>query len=904
VEDVRLGGLEGAAPVIRRSLRSWLWRVPIDEEVNEEIALHLELRTRELIRAGMKPPAARALALQRMGDIANVKETCVNLGRKRDRGMRLTLWLEEFRDDVKFAFRQLRAAPVFTLIAVTTLALGIGGNSAIFALVDATLLRPLPYASPDRLVTIWETAGTNSSSFASPPNMLDWKARSRTFETIAGFTPSVGGMVMSGRDGNAETVSRQWVTAGIFDVLGITPVAGRTFVPEDDEKRRQVIVLSESFWESRFNRDPAIVGQAITMDGVQWTVVGIAPRTFDILGRTSVWAMRAIAGLPARARGQYGLQAVGRLKPGVGLDAAQSDLSAVAAGLAREFAQTNAGRGVRVETLHDTMIGSDLKVTSMLFLGVVGFVLLICCANVANLLLARGTARTRELAVRAALGAGRRRIVRQLLTESVVLSLIGGALGIAIGAAILRAAPALIPQGLLPGTVTLAFDLRVVVFCAAAALTVGVLFGLAPAWQASRISTVAGMGADTRTMTGGGGHLRNLLVIGEVATAVLLLFGAGLLLRTLLAVESFDRGYRAASVLTMLVDPLGSSYPTPEKLQQFFDQVEAEVRTVPGVQDVAWSSALPLGDSLYGDFALTYEVVGDPKVPEAQRPTTRYQVVSASYFSTLDLPIVQGRAFDSRDTRDSPRVCIVNEAFVRTLGGRSPIGMQVAFRIAGASQGEPSVGEIVGVAKQVKGRPDEPDFVQIYVPMAHDLLDDTLLMVRSKTGSADALTPSVRAAISRIDTQQLVSIRDIVTLEDVEAAATGRHRFRAVMVTAFASLAVVLAMVGVFGILAYSVQQRVRDFGLRRALGATTSDVLRLVVSSALRLVTAGAVIGLILAAVFGRLLASVLFGVQPLDLLTFAGVTMAVVITAAVSIAGPAWRATRIDPAVALRNK
>ena len=616
--------------------------------------------------------------------------------------------------------------------------------------------------------------------------------------------------------------------------------------------------------------------------------------------------MRPFVNMPPRARGVILLQVVGRMKPGIGIGAAQSDL----VGSRRRHSPANfrrptAAAGCGSEPLHDSMIGSDLKMTSMLFLGVVGFVLLICCANVANLLMARASARTRELAVRAALGAGRRRIIRQLLTESLVLSLIGGGLGIAIGAAILRAAPALIPQGLLPATVTLAFDLRVVSFCAVAALTVGLLFGLAPAWQATSISTTAAMGEDTRTTAGGGGRLRNLLVTGEVATAVLLLFGAGLLLRTLVAVESFDRGYRAGSVLTMLVDPLGSSYPTPERLQQFYDQVEAEVRTVPGVQDVAWSSALPLGDSLYGDFALTYEIVGDPPVPEAQRPTTSYQVVSPTYFSTLELPIVAGRAFDTRDTRDSPRVCIVNEAFVRTLGGRSPIGMRVSFTAADVPGAKPNAGEIVGVARQVKGRPDEPkDFVQIYVPMAHDLIDDTILMVKSKTGSAATLTPSVRAAISRIDKEQLVSVRDVVTLEDVAWAATGRHRFRAVMVTAFATLAVALAMVGVFGILAYSVQQRVRDFGVRRALGATTSDVLRLVVSSALRVVTAGAVIGLILAAVFGRLIGSLLFGVQPLDFVTFAAVTMLVAFTAAVSIAGPAWRATRIDPAVALRHR
>jgi putative ABC transport system permease protein len=735
--------------------------------------------------------------------------------------------------------------------------------------------------------------------------MLDWNGRSRTFEKVAGFTPNVGGMVMAGRDGNAETISRQWVTAGIFDVLGVKPIAGRTFLAEDEAQRRRVVVMSESLWESRFSRDPAIVGQDIKLDGMLWTVVGVVSRSFEILGRTSLWAMRPFVNMPPRARGQYMLQVVGRMKPGTGLAAAQSDLSAVADGLAREFPESNAGRGVRLESMHDTAIGSDLKVTSMLFLGVVGFVLLICCANVANLLMARASARTRELAVRAALGAGRRRIVRQLLTESLLLSVIGGGLGIALGAVLLRAAPALIPAGLLPGTVTLAFDLRVIAFCAAAALTIGVLFGLAPAWQATSISTTAAMGADTRTTTGAGGRLRSLLVVGEVATAVLLLFGAGLLLRTLMAVNSYDRGYRAESVLTMMVDPLGSSYPTPEKLQQFYDQVEAEVRTVPGVQDVAWSSALPLGDSLYGDFALTYEVVGDPQVPEAQRPTTNYQVVSPAYFSTVDLPIVAGRAFDSHDTRDSPRVCIVNEAFVRTLGGRSPIGMKVSFRVAGSPQDKPDVGEIVGVAKQVKGRPDEPkDFVQIYVPMAHDLIDDTLLMVRPRAGDAEALVPAVRAAISRIDKEQLVSVRDVVTLEDIAWASTGRHRFRAVLVTAFAALAVVLAMVGVFGILAYSVQQRVRDFGVRRALGATTGDVLRLVVSGALRIVCAGAVIGLILSAVIGRLIGSVLFGVAPLDLVTFGVVTLLVAVTAGVSIAGPAWRATRIDPAVALRTK
>jgi putative ABC transport system permease protein len=812
---------------------------------------------------------------------------------------------DALRQDSSFALRQLRKAPAFTLVAAATLALGIGANSAIFALVDATLLRPLPYAAPERLVTIWETSAATPRGFASPPNMIDWETRGRTFEKIAGYIPSMGSMVMAGNDGNALTVSRQWVSAGIFDVLGVEPIAGRTFTAEDEQQRANVVVLSEGLWETRFNRDPGLVGQEIRLDGELWRVTGIMPKSFEILGRTSMWAMRPFAGMPPRARAAYMLQAVGRLKPGVGAEAAQADLAAVAGGLAREYPDFNKGRTVTVEPLRDTMIGSDLKTTSMLFLGVVGFVLLICCGNVANLLLVRATGRTRELAVRSALGAGRRRIVRQLLTESLVLSLIGGALGVAIGAAILRVAPMMIPEGLLPATVALSFDMRVVAFCATASLLIGVLFGIAPAWHAMSFSSPEVMGSDSRTTTGGGGRLRNLFVVGEVAMSVLLLFGAGLLLRTLIAVSSYDRGYRAGSVLTMLVDPLGSAYPTPEKLQQFFDQVEAEVRAVPGVADVGWSTALPLGESIFGEYPFQYEIVGDAPLDAARKPTTAFQIVSPTYFSTLELPIVAGRAFDSRDARGNPRAVIVNEAFARSLGGRNPIGLQVSFKAVNAPNDKPNIAEIVGVARQVKFRPDESrDYVQMYVPLAQDPVDDVLMLVRSKTGRADALTPAVRAAISRIDKEQLVSVAEITTLEDVEWAATGRHRFRAVLVASFAALAVLLAMVGVFGVLAYSVQQRMRDFGVRRALGATTGDVMRLVIGNAARLIGVGIVIGLVLAAASSRLITTMLFGVQPLDVATFASVAIVLAITAALAIAGPAWRAARIDPAAVLRSK
>lgn len=352
----------------------------------------------------------------------------------------------------------------------------------------------------------------------------------------------------------------------------------------------------------------------------------------------------------------------------------------------------------------------------------------------------------------------------------------------------------------------------------------------------------------------------------------------------------------------MLVDPLGSKYPTAESLEQFYEQIEAELAAVPNVASVAWAGALPL--DFFDSGRLSFEIIGDPPLPESQRPGTEYQVVSPAYFSTLDLPILAGRAFDRRDTRDGIPVCIVNEAFARRLRGRSPIGQRVALRQTAAPQQKPVVREIVGVARQVKGRPDETrDFVQVYVPLAQDLSDDMFLVVRPESGPAEALTASVRAAISRVDKEQLVSVRSVMTLEDIASAATARHRFRAVLVIAFATLALVLAMIGLIGILSYSVQQQVRDFGVRRALGATTQDVLRLVIGNAARLVGTGAAIGLVLAAFGGRLIETMLFGVRPLDLTTFACVTVALAVIAALSIVGPAWRAARIDPAVALRN-
>ena len=813
---------------------------------------------------------------------------------------------EDLRQDLRYATRTLTRERVFAAAAVLMLALGIGANSAMFALVDAILLRPLPFPEPDRLVMLWEQTPASPRTRVSPINLLDWKARSRTFEGMAAYVPNVAGMVLAGEDGNAETVPRQWVSSGIFDVLGVRPIAGRTFLPSDDAERASVVVLTRELLAHALRRRPGhrrpqpAVGRRSVDGGRRRAGRGAGDRSSQHVGALDppVSAGRA----PERGRAAFA-HAIGRLKPGVTLEAAAGDLSAVAAALARELPASNAGRGVTIEPLHGAVVGRELRLTSILFLGVVGLVLLICCANIANLLLARATVRRRELATRAALGAGRSRVIRQLLTESLVLGVVGGLLGVARrrgyperGAVGHSAGPAAGSRHpvLRPARARLlrARDADRRPRCSAWRRR-----GRRPTRRSHR-----SIASESRTASPRGGRTRASLAAAQVATAVVLLFAAGLLLRTLANLDGVDRGYRAESVLTMLVDPVDSHYGSPAGLLRFYDAIEQDLRSRPGVRAAAWATTLPMGQSYFGQTFI--EVAGDAPLEESARPIVDYQIVSQSYFDTLDLPVVTGRAFDERDRADSVPVCMVNEAFVRRFfQGRSPIGMRLAIRPMSAPQAKPFIREIVGVARQVKGRPDETDdFLQIYVPLAQNTVGDIFLLVRPESGAAAALAPAVRATFARLDTDQLTSVRNVMTLEDVASDGTARHRFRAVLVLTFAGLSLGLAMVGLFGVIAYSVEQRVRDFGVRRALGATTRDVLGVVMSGAAPMIAIGAVIGLALSLAAGRLLASLLFGVRPLDAATFAAVALVLAVTAAAAVVGPAWRAARVDPAVALR--
>jgi putative ABC transport system permease protein len=873
-------------------LRFALVRPRVDEEAQRELEAHLELLIDRYVRLGMTLDDARNAARRQLGNSLLVREEIHTMN-----GVR---WLEEIWSDIRISLRQLRDAPGFTALAAITLALGIGANSAIFALVDAALIRPLPFPNADRLVMVWERTANFPRGVVSSRDFDDWEERNRSFDAMAGVFNYA--RRLSTPDGNVEEIPAQQVTPRFLDLLGARPVVGRTFLRSDVAVPPNAVILSEGLWRDRFGSDPAVVGQVIQLDAQPFTVVGVVAAEFQGIPPARLWTLWAeIPGMDAR--GVRFMRVIGRLKPGVPLSAAQSDLERVAAELAREYTATNKDTSVTIDPLRDALVGSDIQSTSMLFLGVVGVVLLMCCVNVANLLLARTTRRARELAVRAALGAGRLRIVRQLLTESVVLAAIGGVLGLVVGVAILRIAPSLIPQGLLPPVVVMSFDVRVAWFCALTALGVGIVFGVAPAWQATGTSIVEVLKSDGRGATKAGGRLRSLLVVGEVATAVVLLCGAGLLLRTLMALGSVDAGYRADDVLTMQpsLDYGGrnSMFGSEDALRLFLERTEREVRSLPGVDSAGWGTSLPLA----GFNPLPVDIVGEQAESSSARVLADRQIVSSGYLPTLGVPVVAGRGFAEQDTADSPPVCIISESLAqRHFGGRNPIGMRLSVPQLHLGPTRPVVREIVGVAANVRrdlGVVDESRAV--YVPIAQNPWSFTVLLVKPSRGRADLLAPAVRAAVARVDRR--VPVTQVRTLNDVMRIFTARPRFRAVMVTTFAALALVLAMVGVFGMLAYSVQQRRREFGVRIALGASTASVLRLVLGNAARVIGSGALVGLVLAAVFAQSISTFLFGVRPLDPLTFAGVIAVVGATATIACAIPALRASQVDPVVAFRN-
>jgi putative ABC transport system permease protein len=657
-------------------------------------------------------------------------------------------------------------------------------------------------------------------------------------------------------------------------------------------------MISEKLWRTRFGGDPLLVGRSIPLDGAPHTVIGIVPARVQVFYQADLWSLYVVKHSPEQRKMHY-LKVIGRLKPGVTVQQASAAMGGVAEGLAKRFPETNKDWSITIETLRDSVVGKEIRSTTLVLGGVVAFVLLMACANVANLMLARGASRTREMAVRVALGAGRGALVQQLLSESLMLAAVGGTAGLALAAALIRATER-IPAGTLPVGISVSLDARVAAFTIAITVATGVLFGLAPAWQVSRVAVADGLRAGGRAAAGGNSRLLGGLAMVEIAIAVLVVTGAGLFLRTLSRLTDVDPGYHADRVLTARVVLPLSNYPTPDRALAFYEAAQREIDALPSVRSASFGGSLPLTG---WDIGQGFKIVGDPPLPRDRIEAVHYQIVGARYFETLGIQLLEGRTFDTRDRKGTPEVAIVNEEFVRRhLRGRRPVGMHI--EVHAMDPGGPKLveREIVGVVGQVHvDSLNEPlNAIEVYVPITQNPWYSASIAVRTAI-APEFMAAAVRAAVARVD--RGLALTRVRTMDEIASESVARPRFRARLLSGFAAVSLLLAAVGIFGVLAFSVSQRRREFGIRMAVGARSRDVLAMVLSRGLRIAMGGIALGLAGAALVARAASTLLFGVQPLDVGSygFAAVLLAVVAMAAGVV--PALRASRVDPAVTLRE-
>jgi len=808
-----------------------------------------------------------------------------------------------FLDDVRYGARILRKAPLFALGSVVVLALGIGSTTAMFSLVDAALIRTLPFRDSERLVMIWERLPQNARNRVAGLDFIDWTTDNRSFD-VMGATMGLGGATAfsASNDDLPDAVPVQRVGVGYFEVLGIRPIAGRTFaaddVPAGADLRPGVVVdtaiISERLWRSRFGGDPSVVGRTIRLgtSGQPFRVIGIVPADFQVGNRADVWTPTPDLRLAAR-RVRF-LQVIARLKPGVTIDQARADLESIADRIARDAPETNRGVGVTIEPLQQAVVGDELKTTTIVLAGVVTFVLLLACANIANLILVRGIGRTREIAVRAALGGSRGRIMRQLVAENLLLGASGGGAGLALSSIVLRAAPAFVPARTIPESVALGIDWRVSAFAVVLTLATAVLVGLAPAWHAVRIPLAEAMTIGGRGSTDRGGLMRNALATIEVAGALTLVIGAALFVRTLLSLTRHDAGYRADNVVTMYIARSGSAATDPQL--PYFRTIEQSVAAVPGVRAIGLASDLPLEGQT---STMPFMIAGEPPVEQPFRPNAHYQIVTPGYFDVMGITVMRGRAFTDRDTATAVPVCIINEELARRyFSGRNPVGERIG--VPSVTVRVPVEREVVGVIRQVTVQPGDLDKpLEIYVPFAQSPWTSAFVAVRTDV-DPEAIVPSIKAAVARINRHQPVT--RVRTMAQVAEESTARPRFRAQLITTFAVLAMMLAAVGISSVLMFSVEQRTRELGIRLALGATGRDLFMLIVSAGARLTAAGLAAGLLASLFLVTSLRSLLFAIAPFDPVAFAVAAAGVGAVSLAASVAPAIRAVRSDPAIALR--
>jgi predicted permease len=875
----------------RRLLRLVVRPPAPEQDVDEELRFHLEVSVERLVKSGMAPEAAREEALRRFGNAAHYRDTCVELSRQREREMSRARWWGALVQDVRYGMRGLLRTPGFTLVAVLTLALGIGANTAIFGVVRGVLMRELPYPEPERLVRLWQVSPDNPRGHFSFPDFEDWRTQSRSLEAAGAYFFAEGrtGVDLVG-DGEPQRLTMAFVTDGFFQTLSRPPLLGRPLQAQDHVAGQgNVVVLSHGLWQRRFGGSADVVGRSLTLDGIPCTVVGVMPRGFDVPS-PSAEAWLPVAYLtqdqvPWQVRASRWLQGVGRLKPGVTLESARAELDGVARALEAEHPDSNARfSGATVVSLHESMVG-EVKTSLLVLLGAVAFILLIACANLANLLLARGMVREQELAVRAALGASPGRLARQLLTESMILALAGGLLGLVV--AVLGAEGLVqLASGRLPRASEVRLDGTVLAFTLGLSALTGVLFGLLPALRAKAPSLQPLLkGASPGQGSGGGRRLLGGLVVAEVALAVVLASGAGLAVRSLEHLLSTDMGFDPKGI-SVVSFSISSSHQ--EELKAYYQRVLEAVRAVPGVESVGAAKTLPGQTDVE---MLRLSVPGKPE--ELVRANVLH--ISRDYFRTLRIPVKAGRDFtdDDQGGERSRFVVVVNEAFVRRYGLEGdPVEQklmlwEIPMTIVG----------VVGDTRQAG--PSEPAEPMIYVHAQQIIRRGVNLMVRGH-GDPLQVAAAVQKAVWSVDPNQ--TITRVTTLEQQMSEVVARPRLLAVLMGLFAALGLLLGAVGIYGVLAYTVSQRRREIGVRMALGAKPHDVLRMVLGGGLRLVGVGVAVGLAGALALARLMDSVLYGVRPHDPVTFASVVVGLLGVALFASWLPARRAMRVPPAVTLR--
>jgi predicted permease len=888
---------------IRQRLRSLLWRVPIEQEVRDEIAHHVELRTRELIDRGMDPAQARAEAIGRFGDVEQAEARLARLGERRDRSFARQDWWGEFRQDVRFALRQSRRQPGFTAAAMLTLAVGLGATTAIFSVVDAVVLRPVPVAHPDRTIRVF-TAWREGLGGLAVGNYEYVRQRTTTLEQIAGLQFTSLNLA---EGSTPERIIAGRATWTYFTLLGIPPLYGRTFTQDEDQPGgAHSVVLTSRFWHRRFAADPSIVGHQLRMNGEVYDVIGVMPKSFDDLDETiEVYVPIAFSAERLAFHDEHYLQVFALRKPDVSMAQVEGDLARAARALRRDFPRDAPQISFAAHDLHDVLVG-DYRLRLYVLLIAVTLVLVISCINVANLLIARLAARSRELAIRAAIGAGRGRIVRQVLAESLVLAAAGGLAGLLFAWWALPLLVASAPAGI-PRLANASLDPRVVVAALVLVFASTLVVGLLPAWQATRRHDMADELGDGRST---GGHklkpwIRQSLIAGQAALVLIVLAGAALLVRSAINMQRTSVGFDAAGVLTARITLPAAQYQTPRALSVAFNQILERVSSAPGVVYAALDSQPPLVGGGGGSNGLVPE--GQPLTIESVIQS-RSHYVSADYFKTLRVPLRAGRAFTARDVRSAPLVMIVNEAFARrAFGTDNPIGKRISCCEGGLDN--PMWKTIVGVVADVHTRGPATELgPEFYLPIAQVpdavwtwVQNSMTVVARSQSGDPSPLAGVLRSAVHDVDPS--VPVYRITTMEEGLRLTMAEARFNTSLMLMLGLTGLLLAALGIYGVVAWLVAQRTREIGLRMALGASASTVVRDVTWQGLKPVAGGLVVGVGGALATGTFLEAQLYQVGARDPIALGSVVILMFGIAAVAAIVPAWRASSIDPSRALHD-